>query len=345
MLSITCALLALSLPAERLPLLFYTASGVVQLSPDPTRIAFEVVNAEGVARVLAKNPDAQVERLWGNLRVIAGVTRPRLADELQNAGARILTTYRTHTGEMFIADGKIRARFATNLSLAEVQRRVKAAGGVSARPIYTGGYYEVLAPSPNSTLGVALNLHETAAARWAHPDFIYKKVVSLVPDDPLFGQQWHHDLIGSTGAWDLSLGTSDVIIAIIDSGLEMNHPDFAGKIVYPLDAINVNDFDPTPDQFDAHGTGTAGLAAAVGNNAIGVIGVCPGCSIMPIRIMSDSGAGRFGADSDAFRWAADHGAQILSNSWGFVTATTVPQDLDDAIRYAADEARGTAGCL
>ncbi len=347
MFSIACALVALSLPADRLPTHYYATGTAVQISLDPTRIAFEVVNAEGVARVLAKNPGVEVERLFGNLRLISGVTRPALGDELARAGARILATYRTRQGVMLIADGKIRARFAPELTLAEVQRRVKAAGGLSARSLRAGGYYEVLAPSPRATVAVANGLYERGAARWAHPDFIYKKVVRYVPGDPLFDQQWHHDLIGSTGAWDLSLGRSDVIIAIIDSGLDTAHPELAGKIVYPLNALDpdLNDFDPTPGSEDAHGTATAGLAAAVGDNAIGVVGVCPGCSIMPIRIMSETGAGREGADSDAFYWAADHGAQILSNSWGFNQAMLVPDNLNDAIMYAADQARGTAGCL
>ena len=87
------------------------------------------------------------------------------------------------------------------------------------------------------------------------------------------------------------------------------------------------------------------LAAAKGNDAYGGIGVCPNCSIMPIRILSESGYSRYGADSDAFRWAVDNGAQILSNSWGTIEPSQIPPNLADAIVYAADTARDGKGAV
>ena len=150
--------------------------------------------------------------------------------------------------------------------------------------------------------------------------------------------------MGARAAWDVETGVPEVIIAIIDSGVDLTHPEFEGRLESPRDSLEFDE-DPTPDMYDAHGTSCAGLAAAAMNNATGVVGICPGCSVMPIRIMSEDGWGRYGADVDAFEWAAEHGASILSNSWGTSEPSSIPSAMQAAIQTVADESRDGSGAL
>lgn len=137
-----------------------------------------------------------------------------------------------------------------------------------------------------------------------------------------FPQQWHlksttingrritaHAAVES--AWELSQGEG-AVIAIIDDGLDMTHEEFAssGKIVAPRDVTAANG-NPTPHNGDDHGTACAGVACADGN--FGAAGVAPKSRIMPIRLASGLGSQ---AEADAFVWAAQHGADVISCSWG-----------------------------
>ena len=150
-----------------------------------------------------------------------------------------------------------------------------------------------------------------------------------LPNDEYFPHLWHLYNTGQTGgktgadinapkAWDITTGDPNIIIAVIDSGVDANHPDLINNIVPGYDFFD-NDNIPAPSfeaPIGAHGTMCAGLAAAQGNNLIGVCGVAWKCKIMPIRIANGED---FITDSDiatAFRWAASHGADVLSNSWG-----------------------------
>jgi thermitase len=187
-----------------------------------------------------------------------------------------------------------------------------------------------------------------------------------VANDSFFGQQWHLQNSGqysgaSAGAdiravtaWDVSTGSSNTIIAVLDDGVQINHPDLASKIVFPYDAVT-GDFDPSPtdtavtrDQ-DGHGTAVAGLAAAITNNNFGVAGVCPQCRIMPIRIFRtvETSPGVFqllgtsAMTTNAINWAVNNGAAVLSNSWTQTPSTSVT----NAFRNAALNGRGGLGSV
>ncbi|MBI5510202.1 MAG: S8 family serine peptidase [Deltaproteobacteria bacterium] len=341
-------LLAAMLSASYLPPAYYSTHGKVTLEEDTNAVAFRVSSRALLSRLEAKHPDVTFTHMFGDLWLVGHATDPAAlrSDARALAAATLLPVYHPQ-GEtsVYIADEKIRAQFDKTLSAAEVNRRVKAAGGVAARVLRPElGLYEVLCASPRATVAAALRLQESRAARFAHPDFIIRLRPLYIPNDPLFADQWHHENIGSQGAFELIRGAAGVAIAIIDSGTDMLHPDLAGKIVSPRDLID-NDDDPTPDPTDAHGTNTAGIAAATGDNEIGIAGVCPDCSLMPLRIMSESGFSRMGIDSDAFYWASDHGAQVLSNSWGPEGAAGVPSDLDLAIHTVAETGRDGAGSV
>jgi subtilisin family serine protease len=167
------------------------------------------------------------------------------------------------------------------------------------------------------------------------------------PDDPFYPDQWAHDnrgqavaydttLVGTSDAdtdtdlaWELTTGSSSVVIAIIDSGVDLGHPEFAGRVLAGYDFVN-NDNNPSDDY--GHGTCCAGVALARGDNAAGIAGVAWQSLLMPVKALNQNGeAPSHSPVINAIVWAADHGADILSLSLGGYVGA---QALEDAVAYA-----------
>ncbi len=145
-----------------------------------------------------------------------------------------------------------------------------------------------------------------------------------IPDDSLFGDQWHLQNTGQSGGlpgadlnvvgvWDSVLGTG-VVIAIVDDGLQYTHPDLADNYRADLSYdFNDNDPDPAPGPVDKHGTAVAGLAGAVGFNGLGVSGVAPDVFLAGLRLIS---AAISDADEAAALVYLSQQIDVYSNSWG-----------------------------
>ena len=152
----------------------------------------------------------------------------------------------------------------------------------------------------------------------------------LTPDDPYYPEQWALPEIGLPAAWDLTTGSSKIIVAVLDTGLDSQLPDFAGRIVSPYSVLT-NSSAPSDWADDlGHGTGTAGVAVAAGNNGTGMVGAAWGVSIMPVKVSED------GATDDVTMaagvvYAVDHGANVINVSFGGPEPSIVEQD---AISYA-----------
>jgi subtilisin family serine protease len=155
------------------------------------------------------------------------------------------------------------------------------------------------------------------------------------------------------GAWKHSKGKG-VVIAVIDDGIDIDHPEFAGRIAHPFDAT-LNNADPRPKTDDeSHGTACAGVACAAGLKD-GASGTAPESTLMPIRLRSGLGSM---AEANAFVWAADKGADVISCSWGPTDGewwnpsdpvhnrrTALPDSTRLAIDYAATKGRKGKGCV
>jgi thermitase len=131
------------------------------------------------------------------------------------------------------------------------------------------------------------------------PDHIVQAME--VPDDIKFDQQWGLSKIEASKAWDLTQGSPSVKIAILDSGIDSDHTDLAGKVVVEK---NFSD-SPTTDDKYGHGTHAAGLAAALTGNAIGVAGLGYKTSLMNVKVLGDSGTGSYSWIIQGIIWAAD----------------------------------------
>jgi subtilisin family serine protease len=153
---------------------------------------------------------------------------------------------------------------------------------------------------------------------------------TTTPDDPYWAtyDRWAHDQLGLPSAWDITRGSSDVVIAILDSGLETTHPEFARRIVSPWDYVGD---DATPNDPRGHGTMSAGAAAARGDNGRGVAGACWSCRIMPVRVLDRNGTGYASDVIRGITYAANKGADVISMSFGGFAYSTAMQD---AITYA-----------
>jgi thermitase len=181
---------------------------------------------------------------------------------------------------------------------------------------------------PDGGVGRALpRVRACAGVLYVEPNYIVQ-VADTIPNDSGWGNQWGLVNIRALQGWDLSTGSTAVTIAIVDTGVDLGHPDLAGKMLAGYDFVNG---DTNPQDDNGHGTHVAGIAAAISNNGVGVTGVSWGARILPVKVLNAVGNG-FSADTAAgIVWAADHGAQVINLSLGGANPSSA---VEDAVNYA-----------
>jgi serine protease len=142
-----------------------------------------------------------------------------------------------------------------------------------------------------------------------------------VVNDPLFAHQWGLRQIEAPAAWARGARGTGITIAIVDSGVDLSHPDLKAKLVAGKDLVRAGagltgPGCPGPQDEEGHGTHVAGIAAAATNNGVGVAGTAPAARIMPVRVLDANGEGEQTAVNAAIRWAADYGAKVINLSLG-----------------------------
>jgi len=142
------------------------------------------------------------------------------------------------------------------------------------------------------------------------PDLLYQPF--FTPNDEYYNQQWSLPKLNLPQAWDISQGSSDVVVAVLDSGIDFNHSDLQGKIVGGYDYLNN---DTIPEDNMGHGTMVAGIIAAVTNNGYGIAGITSNCKIMPIKIGDASGF-PLSAVISGIKFAIQNKADIINMSYG-----------------------------
>ncbi len=153
-------------------------------------------------------------------------------------------------------------------------------------------------------------------------------------NDPYFDKQWGLQKIQAEQAWATADGTG-AIIAVVDTGVDLGHPDLSSKIINNPDA-DFSEPDGTctkapgkggaktcvqdgAQDKNGHGTHVAGIAAALTGNGVGVAGTAPGAQILPVRVLDAEGRGTTQQVAGGIRYAADHGADVINLSLGFLT--------------------------
>ena len=152
---------------------------------------------------------------------------------------------------------------------------------------------------------------------------------SVSSDDPLVAEQWGLQATHAVEAWSMTEGHPDVIIAVVDSGVDLDHPDLVNSLV---NGYNFVDTTQPPDDEYGHGTQVAGIIVAEGNNGVGIVGVAPKCRVMPLKVLNGNGEGLCSDVVAAILYAADHGCRVINLSLGTYFHSKV---LESAVAYAA----------
>ena len=146
------------------------------------------------------------------------------------------------------------------------------------------------------------------------------------PDDPDYLSQWEHHVTGIETAWDTTRGSSETVIAVVDSGV-VPEAEFGTRLLPGISFIGT---DPNVDPL-GHGTAVASVAAAGANNGFGGVGACPECSILPVQVADSTGSVPWSAAANGVVWATDNGADIINLSFGSQINSSI---LADAVAYA-----------
>ncbi|MGH7848280.1 MAG: S8 family serine peptidase, partial [Candidatus Binatia bacterium] len=181
-----------------------------------------------------------------------------------------------------------------------------------------------LAPQSVDTVETALKKHP----KIKYVERNYWAETMVIPNDPGFSHQWHLQKISAPAGWEITIGSPAVTVAIVDSGIDSNHPDLQSKIVAGHNFVENN---ADTDDVDGHGTAVAGAAAALTNSGIGVAGVAWANTVMPLLVVDASGYATYGDVAEAIIYAADHGAKVINLSLG---GPSYSNTLQNAINYA-----------
>ncbi len=206
----------------------------------------------------------------------------------------------------------------------DIDEKVKAHGAevVSKN---TDINFVVVDPKGKNRGELMRQLHALPGAAYVENDHI--ATAFFEPNDPSYPNQWGLPDISAPLAWDVTLGNSSVIVAIVDTGVDYKHLDIAANYLGGYDWVN-KDNDPIDD--NGHGTHVAGIAAAVTNNGIGVAGISQS-KIMAEKVLGSDGSGSYSAIANGITHAANNGARVISMSLGgsFPSST-----LKKAVNYA-----------
>ena len=275
------------------------------------------------------------------------------------------------TGIRILVTDEIVAKLRGSISPADLAQRF---GLTVVRPLWHAPeeyVFRLVDPKHSDPLEVANSISTSGLVEWAEPNLVQEYQRSWTPNDPLFLAQWHLNNTGQYGtppgadarlprAWDFTTGNPAIVVAVIDDGVDLGHEDlaiFTNPGESPgygdwdddgngfVDDVNGwdfsnNDNDPSPmAASDNHGTAVAGVAAAWGDNAIGVVGSCANCAILPVKVFSGSSFAGATVAADAIRYASSF-ADVLNNSWGGGAPSS---EIQSAIQWATTAGRGGKG--
>jgi thermitase len=232
--------------------------------------------------------------------------------------------------------GEVLVKFKAGLTSAKVDKVKKELGLATVGQIAELGVQKMKV-RPGDEQKLIEKLRSDPAVEYAEPNYILYAMPTY-PNDTYYFWQWGLPQIQAPAAWDIVTATVPVTIAIVDTGVDLTHPDFScpGKLTAGWDFVN-NDSDPSDDY--GHGTHVAGIAAACTNNSTGVAGVSWGARIMPVKVLGSSGSGSVDNVAQGIIYAADNKAQVINMSLGGYGLEN-DQTFINAIVYAYSK-----GCL
>jgi len=231
------------------------------------------------------------------------------------------------------APGEILVKFNPSVTQVKINSINSAFGTSILETIPQIDVYRIEIPSDVTVPEMVQKYLNLPGVEFAEPNGIYYALTTL-PDDPYYTYQWALPIIEAPEAWDIATRGEDVSVAIVDSGVDLDHPDLADQVGPGYDFVN-DDSDPRDDY--GHGTHCAGITAANANNGIGIAGLSRDTKIMAVKVLGQWGWGTWDDIAQGINYAADNDARIISLSLGGYTPSST---LEDAVNYAYAQ-----GCL
>jgi thermitase len=221
--------------------------------------------------------------------------------------------------------GRLLVGHRAGIDAATVDRVLQSHGAVVRRSNPALGF-TVLEVPESSSQAILAALKRTGLFAYVERDFYAH--TSAVPNDPNYGAQWHLPQIHSPEAWSVTTGSASVVVAVVDSGVDDQHPDLASKVVEGWNFV-----DPNAGTSDVigHGTAVAGTIAAASNNSIGIAGVNWASRIMPLVVVDSTDFAAYSDIASAFQYAADRGVRVINASVG---GPNQSDTLQNAVNYA-----------
>ncbi len=258
---------------------------------------------------------------------------------LNNANS---TNYRKN--EIFV-----RFKYTNKASYEKISKKINSQIGTIVLKEYNEvkGLQLVKIPENTSLQGALAKYKKNSNVLYAEPDYAYIK--DSIPDDTYYNNQWGLSQINASAAWNITTGSHKVIIAVIDSGIDLTHLDLKANIWINTGEIPGNKIDDDHNGYiddvygwnfvgnnnnvtddDGHGTHVAGIIGSVGNNSKGVTGVMWSATIMSLKFLDKDGNGYINDAVSAIRYATKMGASIISCSWGGNEYSQALKDVIDA---------------
>ncbi len=252
--------------------------------------------------------------------------------------------------------GGVLVKFAAGALAADVQAALSRRGLSVEREIPRLGLKSLAVP-PGRELEIVESMRRDPAVEYAELD--PSASVTVIPSDPRWENQWAPAKIGTPAAWEITIGSEEIVIAVLDTGLELDHPDLAAQVwIHPgevpansldddgngkIDDVHgwhfyhqcsnsnclpFEDGDLTDD--NGHGTHVAGIAAAETDNQVGIAGISWGARLMPVKVLDEYGDGWYSDIIAGLIYAADNGADVINLSLGGEESS---QALQEAVDY------------
>jgi len=225
--------------------------------------------------------------------------------------------------------GRVLVLYEPGASLEAQAMALSCSGATPAEQVAND--LALVAVRPGEELAVAERLRAQPGVLAAEPN--YRVYALASPNDPYFGSQWHHLLMHAPDAWGMTVGSSAVTVAVIDSGADLNHPDLATRLIAGRDYVDTpNDMEPR-DAY-GHGTHIAGLIGAVTDNYIGVAGVDWRAQLLIIRVLDQNGEGYLDNVVKGIDYAIGQGADVINLSLGSSGGAAIMQPAIDRAHAA-----------
>lgn len=230
------------------------------------------------------------------------------------------------TGEVTVVPGELVVQVLGGVDLPRLAEAAGRAGASVAEFDETIGLARLHVAVGEESQAAATLALDPAVERVARN---YRYPLDTLPDDPLYPDQWHLPAVRLPEAWDLRTDAPEVIVAVVDTGVDAGHPDLAGRLVSGWNFIDGN---TSTGDVHGHGTAVAGVIAAAADNAVGVAGAVWDGRVMPLRVATPDGTAATTDIAAAVIYAVEHGADIINIS---MSAVVTDPFIQAACQYAA----------